>query len=595
MIHGAGNNRRKVWVSPEERLVRTANGGRLERMAGLNILHLQGSAYEMGLQHGLLLRSEIQDGIFDFYVNYLTRLLEGQLKRRSLGLLDYIKKFMQRNVLAGRMFGRLMKNVPKHALEELHGIADGSGVPLERILKAYVTSDTLLYLVGRAFTQRRRIAPALMSACYPLASACTSIAAWGSASTDGRMLHGRNLEFMGSGIWDRHPTVILFRPDEGMRYVSVTTAGVGTGGVTCANEAGLTAALHINTSREVSLDGVPMIWLLDHVIRNATSIEEAEKLVARHRAVAGFTLVLTDAKARRAATIEFSAERQVVRWGEDGRLVQTNHYLDAEHQDAELEVNTSIRAQTLGRFQRAQELVDRHAGQIDVKRMIDFLSDHHDPYLMRDRFLGNTISQPHNISSVVFQPEERRLWVAVGPSPTCHGKYFAVDYGADRQGDGWLHYYSGTGQSDPVQARAFQGYMEAYRKSLLGAPAEVISQDLEESCRLDPREPSYPFASGIYHLKMRRFAQAIECFDQATAFANLPHKHMSLRLWTGVALLGLGRDNEANVEFAAVLAAAGTGEEVKSLARKCLAREIDLENLAFLEFDFVFSDVIDWS
>ncbi len=592
---GARNRKRTVWVSPEERMVRTARGGRLERMAGFNILNLRGSPYEMGLQHGLLLRSEIHDGIFDFYVNYLARILENALKRRSLSILDYIKKFMQRSVFAGRMFAKLARSAPKNVLEEIHGLSDGAGVPMERLLRGYCMCDTLLYIIGRVFTTRRRLAPALMSACYPLASACTSVAAWGSVTADGRMLHGRNLEFMGSGIWDRHPTVIRFEPTDGMRYVSVTTAGVGTGGVTCANEAGLTLALHINTTRDVSLDGMPMIWLVDQIVRNATSLDEAVRIAARHPAACGFTIIMTDAKNRRAGALEFSAGRQTLREGEAGRLVQTNHYLDPGQQDAELEVNTSIRAQTLGRFNRAQELVDAGSGTMDVRQMIDLLSDHHDPYLMRDRFLGNTISQPHNISSVVFEPEASRVWVAVGPAPTCHGKYYCVSYAPDHAWDNWLHYYNGNGMTDPVHAKAFQCYMAAYRKATLGAAPSAICADLEEACRLDSREPAYPYACGVYHLKLKRFLPAIERFEQAKAFANLPHKHMALRFWKGVALLGLGRPGDAQVEFAAVKASAGAGQEMKAMAEKGATGQLDLENLPFLEFDFVFTDVIDWS
>ena len=79
----------------------------------VRVLFTQGSPYECGYQHGALLREEVQDNL-------------GYLYERSL------KKFRSRELFA-EAFERIRPFIPQEYIDEMHGLAHGSKLPLEVI------------------------------------------------------------------------------------------------------------------------------------------------------------------------------------------------------------------------------------------------------------------------------------------------------------------------------------------------------------------------------------------------------------------------------------------------------------------------------
>jgi len=99
----------------------------MEKQEGSYVLHLKGSPYETGYQHGALLREEIEDGSVGFYADVING---GREVPFSLAT------WFMRKFLDWRVYVPLEKSQPRDVLEELKGIADGSGVPYDVVFRA---------------------------------------------------------------------------------------------------------------------------------------------------------------------------------------------------------------------------------------------------------------------------------------------------------------------------------------------------------------------------------------------------------------------------------------------------------------------------
>lgn len=561
-------------------------GGTLEKRAGLSLLKLRGNYEEMGRQHGSLFPASLLREVIEYYAHSLDRLMENAT--RPLTLAGWLGKLLGRGFLLPPLFHRLARHLPPSVTEEARGFSQATGIPQADVLKAGCVADLFLFLAGTAFKDQKSIAPDALFA------ACSSVAVWGAATCDGALLHGRNMDFWGIGKWDAHPTVILYQPTGELSFAAVTSAGVGTGGITAMNEAGLTLALHMNLTRDVSLDGTPMIAIGHEIIRRAESLEDAIELAGRFQGCGGFSIFMTDAKAHRAANIEFSGRTHRIRLAETDNLFQTNHYCTPSMKASEIEVNTSVRAHTLGRYLRINDLVREHYGHIDVRHVIDFLGDHYDPYLKRERPIGSIVTQPNNVSSAVFRPESRELWVAVGPAPANHGRFLRIDLEEEKRTatrPAVVRYLEGNLFTRGPRYLAYKYYLDACRLSDQGASSGEVLSAVRTAADLDSEEPIYSFICGIFLLKQRSFPEAIQRFDTALRRSDIPHKMASVRFWKGVAMRLIGREAEADAEFRRVEQTEEVGEELLRQLRK-RANSFTPSDLERVHVDLLFADVI---
>ncbi|MEZ4463748.1 MAG: C45 family peptidase [bacterium] len=201
---------------------------------GIHVLDLRGTPYEMGRQHGALLKAQIPDGPIFYFRDYVEKLV----KSSGLGILTPLVRGLLRQTV-GRTVAR---KLPDYARASIRGMADGSGLKFADVLDGCTMPDSLMWVVARMI-QARRVGPAVQHR-LALSLGCTSAIAWGSATADGRLLHARNLDYHGVEAWPKHTAVIFHTPDQGKRYVSVASAGVLMGGATAMNDQGLTLTVH---------------------------------------------------------------------------------------------------------------------------------------------------------------------------------------------------------------------------------------------------------------------------------------------------------------------------------------------------------------
>lgn len=238
-------------------------GGWLEEREGVKILHIGGTNYEMGYQHGFLLRNEIRENIRAFLSqcsNY-----------------EYLLE----------MWNITKNYIPEEYIEELRGIADGSGVEFNDVIVAYMSVAT--WGMG-----------------------CFGISAWGNATSDGKLYHFRSFDLPMdikdpvTGKYVHENSVLIVRkPKNGYASVSPSFAGSlhGGGGF---NERGIAVGMQVCWSNDSTFYGTPEVIKVAMVLDHVSSIEEAIGYLVKNN-TAGWNFILSDAKIPVGYAVEVSA------------------------------------------------------------------------------------------------------------------------------------------------------------------------------------------------------------------------------------------------------------------------------------------------
>ncbi|MBN2507649.1 MAG: hypothetical protein JXQ71_13235 [Verrucomicrobia bacterium] len=327
----------------ERRVLATEGKGRLERIDGTRVLFLRGTPEEMGAQHGKLLRKEIR--------RMVDQILYG------VGVASSLEK--------GRWFFAEMHDIqrriapfvnPRH-MREMDAIASAAGCEREEIRLANF---------------------------FPELFHCSGFALFGRATADGRMLHGRILDYLRGVGLEQHAVVIVLQPDRGHPWVNVSYAGF-VGSVTAMNRRHL-ALGEMGGRGEGRWDGKPMAQLVRDVMEQAETLDQAAALMRRSPRTCEYYYVLSHGTSRRAVGIAATPETfDIVHPG------QSHPLLPHAIPDAVL-MSADDRYETL-----AQRVKAGH-GRFT-------------PGSARD-LMRRPVAMKSNIQSVLFAPETLEFWVA---------------------------------------------------------------------------------------------------------------------------------------------------------------------------------------
>jgi predicted choloylglycine hydrolase len=257
--------------------------GFLEIVDGYSVLHLKGTPYEMGYQHGALLKEHIKEN--------LHFMLEVKAKERKVELLG--KEILSPRDVVQYIAKRQQKFIPKEFQEELDGVADGAGVP-------------------RADVQVGNFIPELFH--------CSGFAVMNKATRDGTLYHGRVLDYAVDWHLQDHAMLLVAEPDGGIPFVNITYAGF-IGSVTGMNKAHVSIG-EMGGRGLGHWDGVPMSFLVREVLQRAKNLDEAIALFRDQPRTCQYFYVIADGKTNRAVGMEASWDKfEIVRPGEANQLL----------------------------------------------------------------------------------------------------------------------------------------------------------------------------------------------------------------------------------------------------------------------------------
>ncbi len=239
-------------------------------------------------------------------------------------------------------------------------------------------------------------------------TACSTVTLPASASPDGVARFGRNLDFPSFNVADKQTVLMIFRPEGRYAFASVAWPGM-VGVLSGMNEHGLALAnMEVDRERRMPV-AMPYILLYRTVLERCKTVDEAIELLKTTPRQTPNNLMLMDAAGARAG-VEITPERGKGRRAPaDAARVSTNH-----HRGTDLD--------TGGRCRRYDYLHDASAkefGQVSRESV--------------EEMLGKVAQGKMTVQSMVFEPSERVIYLAVGKNAPRNGyhklelqKYFGA-------------------------------------------------------------------------------------------------------------------------------------------------------------------------
>lgn len=243
----------------------------------VRVLYVQGTPYERGYQHGFLLRKDIQDNLGTMYTNML-------------------KKFHSKELFA-EAFERLRPFIPEAYLQEMHGLAHGSKLPIEVIHHIHAL-PSITEWGGKK--RLKEIAKGMIAG-EDLGTSCSNFSVM-PQSSDEKMFTVRILDWGLHRISKLHeyPLITVARPEHG--EISANIGWVGfIGAVSGMNAAGITLGeMGYGDPANESLRGKPMIFLLREVLDTASSLSDVRRIISESPGTNSFGFLMSDGKTREA-------------------------------------------------------------------------------------------------------------------------------------------------------------------------------------------------------------------------------------------------------------------------------------------------------
>ena len=533
------------------------------------IVRLAGSQAEMGRQHGeLLAAAGGADAVLAHYRDLPGKLLLGDVPPRARPAAHFALRAISDGLLR-----RLAAARPAELAGRTRAFIEG----LDRspgLARYLAVMDLFQNYVGLA--ARWGLGPFAHPAGRLMAAAaqpaCSTVMAWGAATEGGELLHARNFDFPGIGVWDAAPAVVLCTPDRGQRYGFVTTRGGDTPVVTVWNEAGLVITSHTRFHREVGFGGATIIDLVHDLGRRAETLADAER-IARERPVAStWGLAVSSARERRGITLEIHASRVAVVAPGPGadHLICCNRYRDRAMQDGEVTMTPAWALHSDRRERRLASLVAaaRTAGgarPLDLGAMLADREDDDAPGVSRQ--LGAIVAQPCQVQSIVVAPDANALWLGVGAAPVGEGRWLKVGWDWSGRPGAWE-----LGAPPPAGLGVTVddgGALPRAPASDAVATALAIEQSthdhaataaaLDRAIAAAPTDPSLRLAQLWAEMRRGEWARAA---DQAAAgldHERLPYRRGQLLLWGSRAAVAAGQDARARIWRAELATLRGAG------------------------------------
>lgn len=256
----------RIVASAEGKTIARCGAGWLEEINGYPVLHLKGTPYEMGYQHGALLKDKVNSN--------MNRILnvEGGQELVKFGPLSLKPRDAIKAIIA------IQANfVPKKYFEEIAGLSAGSGLDPE--------DSKMCNFIPELFH-------------------CSGFAIMNEATKDGTLYHGRVLDYAIDWGLQEHAVIIVAEPEGGIPFVNVTYAGF-VGSVTGMN-AEHVAIGEMGGSGLGHWQGVPMAFLIREGLEKGHTLNDVLSVFRNNPRTCQYYYVVSDAKTNEAVGMEAS-------------------------------------------------------------------------------------------------------------------------------------------------------------------------------------------------------------------------------------------------------------------------------------------------
>lgn len=398
---------------------------------GKKLLHVEGSPYQMGYQHGYLCAEGVAAmASYEFWSGLFIHLLELEVDPDDVYKLLFGDKGV--NFLVDKLYEIIepsMGDIPEEFILEMQGIVDGANdagyteVEFKHVVMNNMAFDAILAKMFKIITP---ILPFAKNLTAP--HCCNAFVAMGQATADGGTLMGRDFMFP-NGVYYKHGLLIEYVPDHGNRFVSVMAPSfVGT--AAGMNDKGIGIGIDVVLSFDTTVDKLGMggLMLARYVLQNAHELQEGINILRSKELGVSWLFPIGDGigRERGGAVVEVSAQKSRVRkmnytqpaWAlrmgipdqmenESDMIVVTNHYIMPAMY---LTLSNAFEDSTY-RYDILAALCMEAYGTIDTdsgRTLIDFL---HPPNY---DYYGSDPDQPVESSVSFYDLSNLKLWSLYG-------------------------------------------------------------------------------------------------------------------------------------------------------------------------------------
>jgi hypothetical protein len=234
------------------------------KLNNISVVRLQGEPFQNGYNIG----QEFRDEVHTLYKTLFSRSPLSFVRGRPFFHLPIGRKVKTREFEDA--FERIKEHIPPEYMDEMRGIADGSGVPLEQIHMAHILPTITEHHQAKrnCFEDADKLFP----------TTCSVIGAIGDATEMGNVYTVRILDWLRKLNLHERPVVLCYEPQEKDKNVSVGFSWPGfCGFVTGVNDQGISFGEQgwRNTPGQESLDGIPFTFLARDMLTGASTQQEA--------------------------------------------------------------------------------------------------------------------------------------------------------------------------------------------------------------------------------------------------------------------------------------------------------------------------------
>ncbi|HNZ22707.1 MAG TPA: C45 family autoproteolytic acyltransferase/hydrolase [Polyangiaceae bacterium] len=372
--------------------------GAIEQRDGFTIVWLHGTPYEMGYQHGTLLREQLREAAQVVLNEGLFKILKNAAK---IAKLDEVA----------------LANSYPWLLEECKGMVKAVDDPDFQMFECVLINfgDVAVEFLNYGMPQFEDIAPG-----------CSQVVATGSATSDGSLYHARVLDWYAVDFVVNNPVIFVRQPKDGIPHLFVGFPG-NLSSYQGMNAEGIVVASNEVNPRDTTvndLTGRSHVQMVVEILTHASSLDEARTIVKTSNHMSLETLVVSDGKQKTAEVFELAPAQVGVRPLKDDVVYATNHFVESNTADLDAEKPNKS---TYLRWDRLTQLVTKDGaeskwGKLNPETLIAVMRDRVNPETgqpVPDDIVDNGESLATNgaLYQVVFAPETLSLWVAAGKIP----------------------------------------------------------------------------------------------------------------------------------------------------------------------------------
>jgi len=331
---------------------------------GVKILIINGTNYEMGYQHGFLLREEVRENLRAF-VNYSNIPMDLLMDTWNI-----------------------MKNyVPNRYIDELQGLSDGAGISIDEVIAGYmvITREDM---------------------------GCFGFSSWGDATVDGRLYHVRSFDqpldiidpITGKNAYENNMIIVRI-PDDGIPSITPSIAGsLHSGGG--MNAMGIALGQQVCWSKDQKFTGTPSLIKTQIILDKAENIDDVIEILINNKTL-GWNYIISDAKKPVGYAVEISGNNSYLGgwnttfeskkpfWEIKDVVRRTNFFIEPNMADTQrdkynpggfinflkLVKRTDIFYAIWRSYKAISRDIERNQGKIDLNLSMD---------LIRDGYKGDT-------------------------------------------------------------------------------------------------------------------------------------------------------------------------------------------------------------